>query len=95
MEEHHSFSQWISNIIGGGTIVATWVGFIPTVMASIASIVALLWYAIQISESQTARRWLATRRARKLARLKARVLLLEAQSRTALPGPEDGGAAQH
>ncbi len=74
----------MSNIIGGGVVTATLLGLAP----AFAAIIAFIWYCIQIYESATVQRWLATRRVRKLARLKARVLMLEAQSKAALPGPD-------
>jgi hypothetical protein len=93
--DNHNFSQWLSNLVGGGTLLATWIGFLPTISAVIASIIAGFWYIIQIYESETVRRWMAGRRVRKLARLKARVLMMEAQAKVPLPGPESGGAALH
>lgn len=90
MDGHNSISTWISNILGGGLVLTTILGLVPAA----AAFVAFIWYSIQIYESETVRRWTAARRFRKLARLKARVLMLEAQSKPALPGPETGGAAQ-
>lgn len=82
-----SISSWVSNIVSTGAVAATLLGYVP----SIAAIVALLWYLIQIWESATARRWVADRRLRKLARLKAQVIMLEAQSHAALPMPSSFG----
>jgi hypothetical protein len=45
------------------------------------------WYCIQIYESATVQRIIATRRIRKIARLKARVIMMEAQYRAALQQP--------
>jgi chromate transport protein ChrA len=79
----------IYTIFGTGTsvgaIVATIMGFIPP----IAAMIAIVWYVIQICESDTVKRWFAYRRTRKIARLRAQVLMLEAQSKSRLPGPED------
>lgn len=87
----HPVSQWLGNVISGAAIVASFVGYIP----GIAACVALVWYFIQIYESATIQRWLAGRRIRKLARLKARVIMLEAiNHRPLLPGntgPDDSG----
>lgn len=77
-------TTWVSNILGGGVVTATLAGLLP----SFAAIIAIAWYFIQIYESATVQRWLAQRRVRKLARLKARVIMLEAQGRPPLPGLE-------
>lgn len=85
--EDHNISQWIANGVAGSAIITSILGIVPVV----AALVALIWYVIQIYESATVQRWLSLRRVRKLARLKARVLMLEAQSRPPLPGPEKSG----
>lgn len=87
MTSDNGITTWASNIVSTGAIAATILGYVP----SIAAIVALAWYLIQIFESATVQRWLAGRRLRKLARLKARVIMLEAQSRAALPMPSNFG----
>ena len=79
MDHDHSFTTWIGNAFGAGTLAATWAGWMPTIATIAASSVALVWYLIQIHESETVRRWLASRRARKIARLRARLILLEAK----------------
>jgi hypothetical protein len=89
MDDNHTVSNWVGNVVSGAAIGASWIGMIPTVMTVIASSVALVWYLIQIYESATVQRRIAQRRVRKLAHLKARVILMEAQGRPALPGPGD------
>jgi hypothetical protein len=84
--QQQSIASWMSNIIGGSVVTATLFGAAP----AFAAFIAIVWYCIQIYESATVQRWLATRRTRRLARLKARVLMLEAQSKTSLPGPGGG-----
>jgi hypothetical protein len=86
MDQHQSIASWVSNIVTGGVVTATLFGLAP----SFAAVIAFIWYGIQIYESATVQRWLATRRTRKLARLKARVIMLEAQSKASLPGPGGG-----
>lgn len=83
--DHSTINQWLGNGLSIGAIASTMLGWTPAV----AAIVALVWYLIQIYESTTVQRWLATRRNRKLARLKARVLMMEARSKPPIPGPED------
>lgn len=75
MNPEHNFTLWISNAIGGGTIMASLVGVVPAIAAG----VALVWYLIQIHESATVQKWLKTRRIRKLAHLKAEAIMLEAK----------------
>jgi hypothetical protein len=85
MEEHHTVSQWIGNIVSGGALVTSWVGIMPTIMTLLASGIALVWYLIQIYESETVRRWLLNRRKRKIAYLRARAAGLEAYDRQLPP----------
>lgn len=87
MDGQHTFTIWLSNFIGGSVILSALVGYAP----AFAAVIAVIWYLIQIYESATVQRWLALRRNRKIARLKAKVLMMEAQSRPPLPGPEQGG----
>lgn len=76
MESHSSaINQWLGNIFSAGAIITTALGWVP----AIAAIVGLIWYLIQIYESATVQRWLATRRIRKIARMKARVIMMEAR----------------
>ena len=65
--DHQTFAQWVSNAVAGGTVAASWVGWLPPTITVIASLVALCWYIIQISESETVRRWTSNRRAKKIA----------------------------
>ena len=95
VEDNHSLSQWVGNGVSVGAIVSSWAGYLPTIAAVVASFIAAVWYIIQIYESATVQRWVALRRTRKLALLKARVILMEAQGKHPLPGPESGGAALH
>lgn len=85
MDSTHSIQAWIGNAFSLGAIAGALLGWVPTV----AAIVGLVWYLIQIYESQTVQRWLAARRVRKLARLKARVLMMEAREAGRLPIPPD------
>lgn len=71
---------WVGNGISAGAILSTFMGWTP----SVAAVVALIWYLIQIFESDTMRKWRARRRLRKLTRLRAEILRLEA-----LPPLED------
>lgn len=86
-DDHSTISQWLTNGVAGSAIITSILGIVPV----FAALVALIWYLIQIYESLTVQRWLSLRRVRKLARLKARVLMMEAQSHPPLPGPEKSG----
>lgn len=77
---NNDFNTWIGNAVSAGAITSALLGYMP----AFAALIGGGWYLIQIYESATAQRWLATRRVRKLARMKARVLLLEASHRTSL-----------
>ena len=83
--EHHNISQWVGSAISAAAILSSMLGWAP----AFGALVAAIWYLIKIYESATVQRWMHTRRIQKLARLKARVIMLEAQSRSALPWPED------
>lgn len=74
----------IANSTATGIVISALLSFLPP----IAALVALLWYFIQIWESKTVREWVARRRARKLARMKAAIVLLETQVPLSLR-PED------
>lgn len=87
MDHEHNFTLWISNVIGGGTILATLAGVVPAIAAG----VALVWYLIQIHESATIQRWIKGRRVRKLASLKAQAMMLEAK----LYQPETPNKLEH
>lgn len=82
MDSQNNPVTWIISTAATTAIFTTLMGFVPTV----AAIVALVWYIIQIYECDTVKRWRAARRVRKLARLKARVLLLESKP---VPLPPD------
>jgi hypothetical protein len=77
MDHGSAINQWVGNAFSIGAIAATFMGWVP----GVAALVALIWYSIQIFESATVQRWLANRRARRIAHLKAQVLLLEARNR--------------
>lgn len=84
MDGTHSFQAWIGNAFSIGAIAASLIGIVP----ALAAVVALIWYFIQIYESATVQRWIANRRARKIAYLKARVAGLEEYDRRVPPAPK-------
>ncbi len=80
--ENSPVTAWFINSISTGTVIAAVVGWMPAIAAG----VALVWYVIQIYESNTTQSWLRRTRLQKIARLKARVLLMEAQHKGQLSG---------
>lgn len=66
-------TAWVGHSLSTTAILGALAGFFPW----IAALAAFIWYSIQICESDTVKKYLAKRRAHKIARLKARVDLLE------------------
>lgn len=77
MDSSHSIQAWVGNLFSAGAIAGALLGWLPIIAAAVGAV----WYLIQIYESATVQHYLAARRERKIARLKARVLMLEAQKR--------------
>ena len=65
--------SWIGNGASVSAIAFSIMGWLPP----IAAVIAFIWYCIQIYESNTAQKWLSRRRAKKIARLRAALVLLE------------------
>lgn len=76
MDDHHlnTMLSWTGNLASLGAIVSTFVGLLPPLGAA----VAIVWYAINIADSRPVQRWLRSRRAHKIAKLKAKLCELEA-----------------
>lgn len=81
----HPVSQWAGNIISAGAIISSALGWVP----AFGALVGAVWYLIKIYESATVQHWVRQRRIRKIARLKARVLMMEAQDRPPLQLPKN------
>ena len=58
--------------------VTYWIGLAPIIMTTLASTVALCYYALVIYNDPIVKRWRHERRLRKIAHLKARIIGLEA-----------------
>lgn len=67
---------WVANIAAASTIAVTIFGYLPPLAAA----VALLWYFIQIRESETFKDIFRRRRARRIEKLKERLRELERQN---------------
>lgn len=69
----HSWLAWIGNTASMGVILTTLLGYAP----AFAAIVAVVWYFIQIYESQTIQRWMNNRLRRRLVKLHSEATHLE------------------
>jgi hypothetical protein len=69
-----TIDKWVGNVVSGAAIFGSFLGWLP----GIAAFIAFVWYLIQIYESATVQRWLAARRLRRIAALKAKIVVLEA-----------------
>lgn len=82
MDSQLDVSYWLGHGLSLGAIAMTIAGVLPAV----AALVAVIWYTIQIYESNTAQKWLEKRRmkrkARRVARIRAesKVLLAELEA---------------
>ncbi len=84
MDQHGDLSYWLGNGTAAAAIVGTFVGWLP----ALAALIAGCWYLVQIYESKTVQVWVRDRRVRKLARLQAHAIMLQAkltQADTPLP----------
>ena len=67
------------DVVAAGSIVGSIMGYLP----AIASILSIIWFGIQIYESRTfthwKNNWLMKRKAKKIARLKAKEKVLAAE----------------
>lgn len=64
---------WLWNGASIGTMISSLVGLIPP----IAGVIALIWYSIQIYESNTFQNWMQRRLKAKLARFQAKARAIE------------------
>jgi hypothetical protein len=76
-----SIPAWVGNILSPVTIVGVVVGWFPT----IAIILAIVWYSVQLWECGPVQRWRGSRRLRQLAKLKIEMARLEALELVAHP----------
>lgn len=71
--------NWLGHLLSIGVWLAALAGFIP----AIAALLALIWYMIQIWESDTCQKWVEERKlrinTRRLAELKAKQKVLSAE----------------
>lgn len=73
MERENSAIQLIGHTVSLGTLLSVIAGVLPV----IASMVALIWYIIQIFESDTWCRRVERRRLKRMAKLRAELVALE------------------
>lgn len=79
MENQFDISHWTGHILSLAAILATFAGWLP----AIAALAGLIWYLIQIWESETTRsyidRWRTKRKIKRIARLLAEHKILIAE----------------
>lgn len=83
--DHQNIGTWAASAISTAAIITSMLGWAP----AFGALVAAIWYLIKIYESETVQRWVRERRARKLARLREKVLMLEAKYLAQLPPPAE------
>lgn len=78
MADHNLSNIDLTPVIGHtvsiGGLVSYYIGWLPAP----AALIAFVWYAIQIYESNTVQNWRNRRRERKISRLKRQLAILEA-----------------
>lgn len=87
MEEHplHQFAVWFAHIASLGGLVGASLGVLPP----IGAIVAIIWYVLNILDHPRVQKWMHYRRARKIARLEAKLIELRAMSALEPEKPEN------
>ena len=75
----------IGDVVSGGAIIFSWInvftGTVTPLIALVASFVAMVFYGIQIYESDFVRNWLEIRRRNRIAKLTIEIAALEAKAR--------------
>ena len=71
------------DVVAGSTLVATFFSWLPTTVGVIGGIFSIIWFALNIADHATVRAWFERRaeriRTKKLARLRAKQKIIEAQ----------------
>lgn len=70
---NHEMSYWAGHAMSAIAVLGTLAGYLP----AIAAIAGLVWYSIQIWESRTVREWKVRRHERRVAALKAKLMIAE------------------
>ena len=84
MDQHNTLINWTINGVAIGTIITSIMGVIP----AMAALAAAIYYLVQVWESETVRQWRESRRLKKIASLRAKILLLEAEVLAVPPVPK-------
>lgn len=74
MDSLNTFVNWIGHTLSISALLGALLGVFPAA----ASLVALIFYLFQIYENKTFQGWLSARRQKKIAVLKAKLLVLMA-----------------
>lgn len=78
MDSQFDLSHWIGHAVSSIAVVGAILGILPAA----AALAGLIWYAIQIWESNTVSRWRRTRAERRLTHHRAAIAKLEAKIAT-------------
>lgn len=73
MENHTTIAQWVGNVSGAGAIIASMLGYLP----AMGALIAIVWYAIQIRESDTYKEWRNQRQRDRIAKLERELTRLK------------------
>ena len=75
----------IGDVVSGGAIIYAWLavfsGVATPIVAMLASLVAIVFYGIQISERRFVRAWIERRRLARIANLTIAIAKLQAKSK--------------
>jgi len=74
-ESPPDLSHVVGHLVSAGAILGAIVGYLP----AIAALVGVVWYLVQLYESNTVQRYLRGRRERKIAKLTLELARLQAQ----------------
>jgi hypothetical protein len=75
MDQQNPTLTWIMNAATASAFLSALIGLVPAATA----LIALVYYCIQIYESATVQHWIAGRRVQRIARLKAKLLIMESK----------------
>lgn len=69
--------SWAGHILSLFAIGGSFLGLLPLIAAVVASVLAVIWYALEIYQNKIVQGWVRARRLRKLVTLRARAVALE------------------
>lgn len=81
MENQYDLSHLLGHAFSAGAIGLGFIGWLPFFATLGASMVAFIWYSIQIYESVSVQKWLKSRKLRRIRRLKRLLAHLDVDDR--------------